>query len=171
MRLKRLPVIHNLGDRHTNSSNTYRKLRALVAKTVANGCTPEGAVSAANLANSISEQQLNPSLIAWPAPPAGWGWDGEPGRGGKMVVQPEAQPAPKRGRKAKQAGRSAQDGRRAAGGDADAARGRRDHRIYHGRVRDSALQPHALVSVEARKKRGLDIRLDRTTDRYHVADE
>ncbi len=81
----------------TNASNTYRKVRALVMKTVANGCTPGEAVSAVNLASKIvADHGLDPTRIDWPTAPAGYEWDGEPGRGGKVVEKPAmAEPATK----------------------------------------------------------------------------
>lgn len=79
----------------TSNSNIYRKVRALVAKTVANGCTAGEAVAAANAASRIiRDHGLDASLIQWPAAPAGFAWNGEPGKGGQMEKLPEA-PKPK----------------------------------------------------------------------------
>lgn len=84
----------------TSNSNLYRKVRALVMKTVANGCTVGEAINAANLASRIiTDRKLDPARINWPAPPTGYGWDGEPGRGGKMVEQPAEPKAMKPKRK------------------------------------------------------------------------
>ncbi|SMH43421.1 DUF3489 domain-containing protein [Mesorhizobium australicum] len=93
----------------TNTSNLYRKVRALVAKTVTNGCEPAEAISAANLASKlIAEHQLDAAKIDWPAAPEGYRWEGTPGVGGELVAEapvpekpkrtrtPKAEPKPKR---------------------------------------------------------------------------
>lgn len=183
----------------TSSSNTYRKVRALIAKTVANGCTPGEAVSAANLASKIiADHNLDPARIDWPAPPAGYGWDGEPGRGGQMVERPKAE-KPKPARKA--ATPRGTDGERLADVVADAERKprrakkpaaepkaarktvgerlvemlRRPNGVTIADIMaEFGVQAHsarALISVEARKKRGLDIRLDKATGRYSITVE
>lgn len=189
----------------TSSSNTYRKVRALIAKTVANGCTPGEAVSAANLASKIiADHNLDPARIAWPAPPAGYGWDGEPGRGGQMVERPKAEkPKPAR----KTAAPRGSDGERLAdvmaGLRAQADAERKPRRARRPTAEPKAprktvgerlvemlrrqngvtiadimvefgVQAHsarALISVEARKKRGLAIRLDKATGRYGITVE
>jgi len=87
----------------TNTSNLYRKVRALTAKVVTAGCTPSEHVSATNLAVTIiTKHGLDAARIEWPAPPAGFAWSGEPGR--SVVVEIPAEPKagkPKRSRKAK----------------------------------------------------------------------
>lgn len=82
----------------TNTSNLYRKARALVAKTVTAGCTPHEHVAATNLAVGITAKHgLKASRIDWPAPPAGLAWSGEPGRSEvvEKPVEPKAKPARK----------------------------------------------------------------------------
>ena len=75
----------------TNTSNLYRKVRALTAKVVTAGCTPSEHVSATNLAVTIiTKHGLDAARIEWPAPPAGFAWSGEPGR--SVVVEIPAEP-------------------------------------------------------------------------------
>jgi len=75
------------------ATNHVRKVRALLAKTTANGCTPGEAASALSLASTIvSKHGLNPADFTWPEPPAGWRWEGEPGHGGSMVEAPAEMP-------------------------------------------------------------------------------
>ncbi|MBN9037890.1 MAG: DUF3489 domain-containing protein [Rhizobiales bacterium] len=97
----------------TSSSNTYRRVRALVMKTTFNGCTVGEAVSAANLASKIiAGHGLDPVRIDWPAAPTGYEWDGVPGRGGKMMERPTTAEKPskaKRQRKAEAAPKLAKE--------------------------------------------------------------
>lgn len=80
----------------SNTGNHYRKVRALVAKTIANGCEPAEAASALSLASKIIEEhKLNASLIDWPTPPTGYEWRGEPGQGGRIEEAAEVAPTPK----------------------------------------------------------------------------
>jgi hypothetical protein len=75
----------------TNTSNILRKVKALAMKTVANGCTADEAVAAANTASRIiRDHGLDASLISWPAAPEGFAWKGDPGKGGQMEKLPEA---------------------------------------------------------------------------------
>ncbi|MBX3560149.1 hypothetical protein [Chelatococcus sp.] len=84
----------------TNTSNLYRKARALVMKTVTAGCTPHEHVAATNLAVSIiAKHGLDAARIDWPAPPPGFAWSGEPGR--SEVVERRIEPTAKPTRKGK----------------------------------------------------------------------
>ena len=54
-----------------NKSNLYRKVRALLSKTVANGCTPGEALSAYELAEQIvTANGLDRDHIVWPQKPS-----------------------------------------------------------------------------------------------------
>ena len=77
----------------TNTSTHYRKVRSLIAKTVANGCTAPEHVSATNLAATlVKKHDLDAARIDWPTPPAGFAWSGEPGR--SVVMELPAEPKP-----------------------------------------------------------------------------
>jgi hypothetical protein len=152
----------------TNASNVYRKVRALVAKTVSNGCTVGEAVNAANLASKIiAEQKLDPTRIDWPAAPTGYGWVGEPGRGGKVTeqqIEKRAKPTPKKSVKAKQP--------RFTNGERLAALAARPGGFtIEDIITMLGILPHtarALISVELRKRRGLKVEIDRETKRYRT---
>src|SRR5690606_6221249 len=94
------------------ATNHIRKVRALLAKTTANGCEPAEAASALSLASTIiTKHGLNPADFIWPEPPAGWRWEGVRGHGGTVVEAPaekpkrqpkaKAEPKPRRERKPK----------------------------------------------------------------------
>jgi hypothetical protein len=169
-----------------NTSNLYRKARALVAKTVTAGCTPHEHVAATNLAVGITAKHgLDASRIDWPAPPAGFAWSGETGRSevAEKPVEPKAKPA----RKGKASTANAKSARRShKATDNDAPKLKR--RTGGERLVDMLQRPdgatleeimaafgvlahsaRAIISIEARKKRGLDVKLDRATGRYSVA--
>ncbi len=158
----------------TNTSNIYRKARALVAKTEANGCTIDEAISAANLASKIiTEHNLNPVLIDWPAPPTGYGWEREPGRGGTMVARPVEKTAkPKRTRATKPKGESKPKAKKGTVGDRLEKMLRRPGGVTIAEMMSEfgilAHSARAVISVEKRK-RGLNVSLDRETGRYSVA--
>ena len=152
----------------TSNSNLYRKVRALVMKTVANGCTVGEAINAANLASRIiTDRKLDPARINWPAPPAGYGWGGEPGRGGKMVeapaekqkrtrtTKPEAKPARKPKAPAEPKAPCKTNGERLAEMAA-----RPEGFTLAEVIETFGILPHtarALISIELRKKRGINI--------------
>ncbi len=72
----------------TFASHTH-KVRALLAKSAANGCTPGETASALSLASAIvTKHGLNPADFTWPEPPAGWRWEGVRGHGGTVVDAP-----------------------------------------------------------------------------------
>jgi hypothetical protein len=83
----------------SNSGNTYKKVRALVSKTVEVGCTIEESTAAFNLASKIiSEHKLDVTRISWPQAPAGYSWVGTPGdhtHPGKVVENAKPKPASK----------------------------------------------------------------------------
>jgi len=82
-------------------ANHIHKVRALLAKTTANGCTPREAASALDLAATIvAKHKLNPADFIWPEPPTGYHWEGECGRGGTVVETP-VQPQPSNAEKPK----------------------------------------------------------------------
>lgn len=160
----------------TNTSNLYRKARALVMKTVANGCTPHEHVAATNLAVSIvAKHSLDAGRIDWPTPPAGFAWSGEPGR--SEVVERPVEPKGKSTRKGKastaKTGTDSTKPKRQTVGERLLAM----LQLRNGATLDEiteafGVQPHsarAIISVEIRKKRGLDVTLDRATGRYSVA--
>src|SRR5690606_16782061 len=73
----------------TTATNRIHKVRALLTKTTANGCTPGQAASALSLASTIVfKHGLNPADFIWPEPPAGWRWEGVRGHGGTVVEAP-----------------------------------------------------------------------------------
>lgn len=152
----------------TNTGNTYRRVRALVMKTTFNGCTVGEAISAANLASKIiTDQKLDPARIDWPSTPAGYGWEGEPGRGGKMVEQPKAE-KPKRNAKSASETMST---RKRKPAEPKAPRKTNGERLAEMAARPEGftieevietfgILPHtarALISIELRKKRGINI--------------
>lgn len=56
-----------------HTGNLYRKVRALLNKTTANGCTPGEAASALEFAYRIvRENGLSADRLDWPLPPAGY---------------------------------------------------------------------------------------------------
>lgn len=86
----------------TTATNRIHKVRALLAKTTANGCTPGEAASALSLASTIVfKHGLNPADFIWPEPPAGWRWEGVRGHGGTVVEAPAEKPKRRRTMKAK----------------------------------------------------------------------
>lgn len=81
----------------TNTSNLYRKIRSLLAKTVAAGCTAPEHVAATNLATTIvKEHGLDAGRVEWPKPPKGYAWAGEPGVSTVVERKAKATPKPKR---------------------------------------------------------------------------
>jgi len=75
------------------ATNRIRKVRALLAKTTANGCEFAEAASALGLASIIiTKHGLNPADFIWPEPPAGWRWEGVRGHGGTVVEAPAEKP-------------------------------------------------------------------------------
>ena len=54
----------------STTSNITRKVKALLAKTVANGCTDDGATSALQIAKDIvAKHDLDPAKFEWPPAP------------------------------------------------------------------------------------------------------
>lgn len=156
----------------SNSSNLYRKVRALAAKTVAAGCTPHEHIAAANLAvGIIAKHGLDASRIDWPAPPAGFAWSGEPGR--SEVVERPVEPKGKSTRKGKASGTDATKPKRQTVGERLLAMLQRRNGATLDEITEAfGVQPHsarAIISVEIRKKRRLEVTLDRQTSRYSVA--
>lgn len=160
----------------TNSSNTYRKARALVAKTVTAGCTPHEHVAATNLAVSIiAKHGLDAARIDWPAPPAGFAWSGEPGRSEVVEKPAERKAKPARKGKASTAKPSTDTPKpkRRTVGERLVEMLRRPGGATIEEIMDAfGILTHsarAIISIEARKKRGLEVKLDRATGRYSVA--
>lgn len=160
----------------TNTSNLYRKARALVMKTVANGCTPHEHVAATNLAVSIvAKHSLDAGRIDWPTPPAGFAWSGEPGR--SEVVERPIETKAKAARRGKSSTTkpttdSAKPKRQTVGERLLAMLQRRNGATLDEITEAFGIQPHtarAVISVEIRKKRRLEVTLDRQTGRYSVA--
>jgi len=163
----------------TSNSNHYRKVRALVMKTVATGCTVGEAVNAANLASKIiADHGLDPARIDWPTSPTGYGWDGEPGRGGKMIERPASKPKP-----AKTEAKPRRERKPKAPAEPKAPRKTNGERLAEMAARPEGftieevietfgILPHtarALISIELRKRRGLKVEIDRETKRYRTA--
>lgn len=152
----------------TSTSNLYRKARALTAKTTTSGCTPQEHVSATNLAvNMITKHGLDPARIAWPEPPKGWRWSGITGQ--SEVVETPAKPEAKRTRKPKPKGEAKPP--RATNGERLAKLAEKpDGFTIEDITTMLGVLPHtarALISVELRKKRGLNIVT--SEGRYRVA--
>lgn len=81
------------------ATSHIRRVRALLTKTTANGCTPGEASSALSLASTIiTKHGLNPADFIWPEPPAGWRWEGVQGHGGIVVETPAVKPKRARAR-------------------------------------------------------------------------
>lgn len=77
----------------TKTANHTRKVRALLAKTTANGCEPAEAASALTMASTIvAKHSLSPTDFIWPEPPTGWRWEGVRGHGGTVVEMPAEKP-------------------------------------------------------------------------------
>jgi hypothetical protein len=77
----------------TKTANHTRKVRALLAKTTANGCEPAEAASALTMASIIvAKHGLNPTDFIWPEPPTGYRWEGQRGHGGTIVEAPAPKP-------------------------------------------------------------------------------
>lgn len=160
----------------SNSSNLYRKVRALAAKTVAAGCTPHEHIAATNLAvGLIAKHGLEASRIDWPTPPAGFVWSGEPGR--SEVVEQRVEPKVKPTRKGKAStantGTDSTKPKRLTVGERLLAMLQRRNGATLDEITEAfGIQPHsarAIISVEIRKKRRLEVTLDRQTGRYSVA--
>lgn len=84
------------------ATNHIRKVRALLAKTIANSSEPAEAASALSLASAIiMKDGLNPADFVWPEPPVGWRWEGVRGHGGTVVETPAEKPKRTRAAKAK----------------------------------------------------------------------
>lgn len=170
----------------TNTSNLYRKARALVMKTVSAGCTPHEHVAATNLAVSIvAKHGLDAGRIDWPTPPAGFAWSGEPGR--SEIIEKPVEPKAKPARKSKASPANAKPARKPhKTTDNDAPKPKR--RTVGARLVEMLRRPggvtieeimeafgilthsaRAIISIEARKKRGLEVKLDRATGRYSIA--
>lgn len=169
----------------TNTSNLYRKARALVMKTVSAGCTSHEHVVATNLAVSIiAKHGLDASRIEWPAPPAGFAWSGEPGR--SEIVEKPVEPKTKPARKGKASPADAKPTRRPRRptddntpkpkrqtvGERLVDMLRRRGGVTIEEIMEAfgilAHSARAIISIEARKKRGLDVKLDRETGRYSI---
>lgn len=164
----------------TNSSNTYRRVRALCAKTVAANATVHESVSAFSLASKIiTDHDLDPRRIEWPTPPTGYRWEGVPGRGGTVVEMPVEKPKGKRAQKAeakaapKPKAKAAPTPKRVPAGERLAKMAARPEGFTVWEVMEAfGIQQHsarAMISTELRKVRGLDVRLDKETRRYSVA--
>ncbi len=161
----------------TNTSNLYRKARALVMKTVANGCTPHEHAAATNMAVSIiAKHGLDAARIDWTAPPAGFAWSGEPGRS-EIVERPiERKTSPKHGAnparaKSKPAADTSKPKRTTVGERLVEMLRRPDGATLEEIMGAFGILAHsarAIISVEARRKRGLEVKLDRATGRYSV---
>jgi hypothetical protein len=160
----------------TNSSNLYRKVRALAAKTVAAGCTPHEHIAATNLAVGIlAKHSLDAGRIDWPAPPPGFAWSGEPGRSEvvERPIEPKAKPMSKgKPSPTKPNADSTKPKRHTVGERLLVMLQRRNGATLDEITEAFGVQPHsarAIISVEIRKKRGLEVTLDRATGRYSVA--
>jgi hypothetical protein len=143
----------------TNTSNLYRKVRSLLAKTVSAGCTAPEHVAATNLASTIvKKHSLDAKRLDWPKPPRGYEWAGEPGLS-IVVEKPEAKPAQKA--KAK----------RVTQGDRIIEMLRRKEGVTIAQlIAEFGILAHtarALVSVNGRKIGGA--KLDRATGIYRAA--
>lgn len=171
----------------TNTSNLYRKARALVMKTVSAGCTPHEHAAATNLAVTIiTKHGLDARRIDWPAPPAGFAWSGEPGRSEiiQKPIEPKAKPArkgrasPTDAKPARRPRRPTDDNtpkpKRQTVGERLVEMLRRPDGATIEEITDAfgilAHSARAIISIEARKKRGLEVKLDRATGRYSVAE-
>ncbi|MFN4273940.1 MAG: DUF3489 domain-containing protein [Aliihoeflea sp.] len=83
------------------TSNTYRKVRALVAKIEANGCTAGESASALQTASDIIVKHgLDVSRVDWPKAPKGYRVEGTLGVDAKVTKVPATPDAPKKERKA-----------------------------------------------------------------------
>lgn len=162
----------------TNSSNLYRKVRSLVAKVVANGCTAHEHVAVTNLAVSIiAKHGLDAARIDWPAPPAGFAWTGEPGRA-EIIEKPverktgakhDAKPATA---KSEPEGKAKKPRRPIVGERLLAMLQRPNGATLEEITGAFGILPHsarAIISIEIRKKRRLKVTLDRQTGRYSIA--
>ncbi|MFN4274110.1 MAG: DUF3489 domain-containing protein [Aliihoeflea sp.] len=138
-----------------NSSNLYRKARALVAKATEPGYSAPAAAAALSAAASIvAENHLERTRISWPPLPDGYCWSGVVGMSNVVERTQTAQAQHlSRGERLmllldRSGGASADELAEALG-----------------------VKPHslrALISVEARQKRGLDVRLNRQSGRYSI---
>lgn len=151
--------------------NHIHKIRALLAKTTANGCTPGEAASALSLASTmITKHGLNPADFIWPDPPAGWRWGGVRGHGGTVVEAPAEKP--KRKQKAKAEPSPEREPARITNGERLASLAARpDGFTIDDITAMLGILPHtarALISVELRKRRGLKVEIDRETRRYSI---
>lgn len=78
-----------------NLSNVYRKVRALLAKTTANGCTADEAASALQAAKDIvTKYAIDPARFDWPKEPV-------PEVGTESPAKPKRQRTPKTNRPTK----------------------------------------------------------------------
>ncbi len=162
----------------TNTSNLYRKARALAAKTVTAGCTPHEHVAATNLAVTIiAKHGLDAGRIGWPTPPAGFAWSGEPGRSEVVEKPVEQKTGAKHGAEPAMA-KSLPDGKakkpkRPTVGELLLAMLQRPKGATLEEIMAAfgilAHSARAIISIEARKKRGLNVKLDRKTGRYSIA--
>ena len=170
----------------TNSSNLYRKVRSLIAKTVPNGCTAPEHVSATNLAATlVKKHDLDAARIDWPAPPAGFVWSGGPGR--TVIVETPAKVEPK-GKARKPAEPKAKPARsRKPAVPKGESKAKQPPFTNGERLATLAARPggftiedittmlgilphtaRALISVELRKLRGLKVEIVRETKRYRT---
>ena len=144
----------------TTATNRIHKVRALLAKTTANGCTPGEAASALSLASTmITKHGLNPADFIWPDPPAGWRWGGVRGHGGTVVEAPAEKP--KRKQKAKAEPSPEREPARITNGERLASLAARpDGFTIDDITAMLGILPHtarALISIELRKKRSINI--------------
>lgn len=155
----------------TNTSNIYRKARALTAKTVTAGCTPAEHVAATNLAVTIiAKHKLDPTRIAWPEPPEGWRWSGAAGQSEMVEVPAEPKLKPRRKSRTRQPAEPKVT--RVTVGDRLVAMLRRPGGATIAEIMTEfgmlAHSARAIISIEARKKRGLEVTLDRKTGKYSI---
>jgi hypothetical protein len=159
-------------------ANHARKIQALLKKTVAAGCEPAEAASALSMASTITtKHKLDPANFTWPEPPAGYRWEGTAGRGGTIVETPvtsEPTPKAKRPRKPATPKIEPKPKKVTVGERVVAMLRRKQGATIAELMAELGVQAHsarALISVEARKKRGLDVRINRATGRYTIAVE
>lgn len=154
------------------TTNHVHKVRALLAKITANGCTPGEAASALSLASTIiTKHGLNPADFIWPEPPAGWRWEGVRGHGGAVVQAPAEKPKRSRTTTAKDEAKPLRERKPEIPAEPKAPRKTNGERLAEMAARPEGftieevietfgILPHtvrALISIELRKKRGINI--------------
>ncbi|MFN4274102.1 MAG: DUF2786 domain-containing protein [Aliihoeflea sp.] len=159
----------------TNISSAYRKARALLAKTEANGCTNGEAASALQTASDITAKHgLDHSRIDWPDAPAGYRVEGTLGKDAKVIKEPATTAAPKKERKP--SSRKLPPRARVAGGPTQGQRvaemvDRPDGASLDEIVEALGVLPHsarALITVKLRKGLGWKV-VCRDGRYYHEA--